>query len=176
MADKKFNPFWYDIFSRHKKESVHPVYFLRKIRIFSSLTNKELKKVFFILHKREYSKGESLFKKGHPGAAMYIIMDGEVSIHIESEKGQEIELASLHSGTFTGELALLDDSPRSASATAKEKTEAYAFFRSDLNRLIDTEPEISSKILKELSIIIGVRLKATNEQLLKLQNKMEETQ
>lgn len=175
MAERKFNPFWYDIFKRTRKEDSHPIYFLKKIRLFSSLTNKEIKKVFLILHKREYGLGECLFEKEHPGAAMYIIAEGEVAIHIESDSGKKIELAVLHSGTFTGELALLDDSPRSASATAKAQTKAYAFFRSDLNRLIDAEPEIGSKILKELATIIGVRLKATNDQLLKAQNKMEET-
>lgn len=174
MTDRKFNPFWNDIFTKNRKDDKHPVYFLKKIPLFSSCSNKELKKVFLILHKREYATGECLFKKGHPGAAMYIISDGEVSIHIESDSGKEIELAKLESGTFTGELALLDDSPRSASATAKSQTKAYAFFRSDLDRLIDAEPEIGSKILKELATIIGTRLKATNDQLLQAQNKMEE--
>lgn len=174
MAERKFNPFWYDFFSKSKKQDNHPLRILKKIPLFSSLSKKELKKVLLILHRREYSQGECLFEKGHPGAAMYIIADGEVSIHIQSDSGKEIELAKLQDGTFTGELALLDDSPRSASATAKTPTKAYAFFRSDLNRLIESEPDIGSQILKELATIIGARLKATNEQLLKTQNKMEE--
>ena len=75
-------------------------------------------------------------------------------------------LAIIRPEDFLGELALLDDTPRSASARAAEKTEALAFFREDLNELVETQPAIAVKIMKDLAVIIGQRLKAANEQLM----------
>ena len=68
--------------------------------------------------------------------------------------------------TFFGELALLDDSPRSASAIASKTTETFAFFRTDLDRLLTAFPQIGLKVYRSLAMIIGSRLRDTNEQLL----------
>ena len=160
------NPFWGNIF----EEVLDPALvktedFLVQIPLFSQLTKRELKKIAVIVHRRHYQKDELMFEMGHPGAAMFIIKTGSIKIVITAENGGEIELAELHSGAFLGELALLDDSPRSASARVSEESIAYAFFRSDLNKLIESDPVIGSKILKELALIIGQRLKATNKQL-----------
>ncbi|MDX2470226.1 MAG: cyclic nucleotide-binding domain-containing protein [SAR324 cluster bacterium] len=160
------NPFWGNIF----EEVLDPALvktedFLVQIPLFTQLTKRELKKIAVIVHRRHYQKDELMFEMNHPGAAMFIIKTGSIKIVIPSEGGGEIELAELKSGAFLGELALLDDSPRSASARVSEESIAYAFFRSDLNKLIDSDPVIGSKILKELAVITGQRLKATNKQL-----------
>ena len=133
--------------------------------MFSELSRNELRKLAAIIHERRYSQGEALFAMGTPGAAMFIVRAGLVNIVIPKDDGNDLTLAALGPGSFLGELALLDDSPRSASAIAAEDTMAMAFFRSDLNRLIETDAQIGSKILKSLALIIGKRLKATNEQL-----------
>jgi CRP-like cAMP-binding protein len=164
--EKPVNSFWGYIFGRDKKNAeTDKIEILRKIPLFEKLSRRELSNAADIIYDRKYRPGEYIFEKGQPGAAMFIIKRGAVQIVASDKKGKEIVLATLKKGTFLGELALLDDSPRSASARAKEPTEALAFFRSDLNKLLDTDPDIASKILKELALIIGQRLKATNEQL-----------
>ncbi len=166
------NPFWGNIFEHEKDPSqIKTEKFLLQIPLFSQLTKKEARKVSQIVHERHYQAGEVMFQMGHPGAAMFIIKKGAIQIVIPNAQGDgsDLELATLKSGSFLGELALLDDSPRSASAIVAESTIAYAFFRSDLNRLIESDPAIGSKILKELAMIIGQRLKHTNEQLLSKQ-------
>ena len=160
------NPFWGNIFEEVQDPAlVKTEDFLVQIPLFSKLTKRELKKVAVIVHRRHYHKNEMMFEMSHPGAAMFIIKTGTVNIVIPTEDGGVINLAELKSGAFLGELALLDDSPRSASAVVTEDSISYAFFRSDLNKLIDSDPVIGSKILKELALIIGQRLKATNKQL-----------
>ncbi|MFG1490351.1 cyclic nucleotide-binding domain-containing protein, partial [Oceanospirillum sp. HFRX-1_2] len=124
-----------------------------------------LKRIARIAHLRSYAQGERLFQMGHPGAAMFVIKSGKVDIVIPQEGSADLLLATLGTGTFMGELALLDDSPRSASAVAAEDAQAIAFFRSDFNKLIEKEAVIGSKVLKELAQIIGQRLKVTNQQL-----------
>ncbi|MDZ4677375.1 MAG: cyclic nucleotide-binding domain-containing protein, partial [Oligoflexia bacterium] len=94
--------------------------------------------------------------------ALFIIMRGEVVVETSSDRAASQKLATIKAGDFLGELALLDDTPRSASARATTPTQAFALFRSDLNRLANLEPEIACEIFKTLACIIGERLKATN--------------
>lgn len=160
------NNFWDYIFKKEAdEEDLQVIDVLRKIPLFEDLTKRELKKVAKIMHERTYNEDEYLFQKGNPGAAMFIIRKGSIKIVTPDGHGGEIDLATLKSGAFLGELALLDNSPRSASAKASDPTSALAFFRSDLNKLINTAPAIGSKIMRKLALIIGQRLKATNDQL-----------
>ena len=98
---------------------------------------------------------------------MFIIKSGSIAIERKTETGDTLLLATLTSGDFVGDLALLNDSPRSASAKCLMNTKVIVFFRQDLFNLIEREPILGSKILKELAIMIGERLKDTNEALLK---------
>ena len=163
--EKKTNAFWGNIFSRFKlQEKITNIEFLKLCPLFSHLTDRELKKVSGLIYERKYQTGEFLFEIEQPGAAMFIIKNGLVKIVVPGESGEK-EIAVIEPGDFVGELALLDDTPRSASARAVEKTEALAFFREDLNEMLDTYPVIASKIMRDLAIIIGYRLKVSNEQL-----------
>jgi CRP/FNR family transcriptional regulator, cyclic AMP receptor protein len=162
----KINALWGNIFSKGcapGKSTTMDV--LLRCRLFRKLSRRELKKVAHIIYDRMYTAGEYLFEKDQPGAAMFIIKRGLIRIVVPTQSGKEVELATLDQDDFVGELALLDDAPRSASAKAVEPTEAIAFYREDLNNLLETNPETASKIFKELAIIIGQRLKSTNAQL-----------
>lgn len=161
------NPFWGNIFkSFNSSEELELYHILKDIPLFKDLSKRELQKVSNILHERTYQINEYIFQMHQPGAAMFIIKSGKVKIIFESEKEEEpIELATLVEGDFLGELALLDNSPRSASAKAMQKTDLLAIFRADLEKLLMTEPVIGAKIVRQLAVVIGLRLKATNEQL-----------
>ncbi|OHD65485.1 MAG: hypothetical protein A2176_13120 [Spirochaetes bacterium RBG_13_51_14] len=154
------------MFSKHKsRRRITNVEVLKLCPLFQHLTVRELGKISGLIYERRYQAGEYLFEKDQPGTAMFIIKSGLIKIVVPGRDGEETELATLEPEDFVGELALLDDSPRSASAKAAEKTEALAFFREDLGELLETYPVIASKILRDLSIIIGQRLKTSNEQL-----------
>jgi CRP/FNR family cyclic AMP-dependent transcriptional regulator len=169
MADTKFlniHALWGYIFNKNEDDlKTDKISILQEIPVFKQLSRRELSRVADIIHERNYEVGEYMFHKDQPGAAMFIIKTGLVEIVMPDKEGKELTLAVLKKKTFVGELALLDDSPRSAGAKAVEPTEALAFFRTDLNKLLDSDPTIASKILKELALIIGKRLKLTNDQL-----------
>jgi CRP-like cAMP-binding protein len=170
MTDKKkndrINAFWGNIFTKvQSKSNITNIEVLQLCPIFQNLTNRELKKVSGLIYERRYQAGEYLFEKDQPGTAMFIIKSGLVNIVVPGRDGEETVLAALNPEEFLGELALLDDTPRSASAKAVEKTETLAFFREDLNELQATYPVIASQIFKDLAVMIGRRLKAANEQL-----------
>ena len=128
--------------------------------IFAGLNDLELKKIEIITHEREYVAGEAVFHENEPGAGLYIIRRGSIKLTKKSAAG-ETEVAVLKDGEFFGELALLDESPRSATATAGEKTLILGFFRPDFLNLLSTEPKLGAKVLLKLSQILAKRLRTT---------------
>ena len=156
-------PMWANISKKKKKQKDTIMSILQKTPIFSTLNKKELKKVSLIVYERNYSAEEFLFKEGNPGSGMFIIQEGKICVEKTSETGGTICLANLDAGDFVGELSLLDDSARSASARCLVITRVLAFFRQDLFDLIEREPLVGTKILKELALMIGDRLKETNK-------------
>lgn len=160
------SPLWGNIFrSLINKKDQSKIDVLSGIPIFKDLNKRELRVVTDFLYDRSYEKGEDIFLTDQPGAAMFIIKSGKVQIVVESEVDTATELAVLREGDFFGEIALLDNSPRSATARALANTELLAIFRADLDKLILNEPFIAARVMKQLAIVIGIRLKETNKQL-----------
>lgn len=171
MKPKAKSLYWINPFAKRPvTEKQQRLAFLKKFSFFRQLSNREIEKVSNILYERHYQKGEYVFEINQPGAALFLIQSGEVNIEIPFENGHAGHLATLKAGDFLGELALLDDSPRSASARATAPTLALALFRSDLNHLLKVEPEVTAQIFRSLASVVGERLKATNEILSELQN------
>lgn len=149
--------------NRQKRDTLA---FLGTVPLFDSLSKRELATIHNIAHHRIYQENEFIFRKGQPGAAMFIVKSGVADIVDHGEDNQTKIITTLKDNSFFGELALLDDSPRSASAVATKTTETFAFFRTDLERLLNSSPQIGLKVYRSLAMIIGDRLKETNEQLL----------
>jgi CRP-like cAMP-binding protein len=137
--------------------------FLKKIPIFNGLSHWQRKKVGELLYLRDYEAGEHLFELDQPGAAVFLIYSGKVSVEVDGDDGSRVVLAELEAGSFIGELALLDQSPRSASARAIQPTQAFALLRSDLETLVERDPALSALIYRALATVVGDRLKTTNE-------------
>ncbi|TAN37507.1 MAG: cyclic nucleotide-binding domain-containing protein [Nitrospirae bacterium] len=156
---------WTNIFKPRQTEEDTILAVLMRIPIFEGLDSKELRQIENILHQREYAKQETIFFQGEPGLGMYIIIQGDVDIISEPEKHQ---LAELHEGDFFGELSLLDESPRTASAVAKDPSRLLCLFQSDLNDLITRNPGLGVKILVQLARTIGARLRKTNDHVTEL--------
>lgn len=158
----KENSLWGNIFKSRTKEDAAVLNILRKIPVFDDLNRRELAAIERILHRREYSPDEIIFREGDPGAGMYIIETGRVDIVREPDKHI---LAELNDGEFFGELALLDDSPRTATALVKMPCKMLCFLQPDMLDLIERNPRLGTKILLLLARTIGDRLKKSNEQI-----------
>jgi CRP-like cAMP-binding protein len=110
------------------------------------------------MHERRYLPQEIVFDEGEEGQALYLVMSGHVRIsrtHL-GESQLEIELAP---GSFFGDMALLDSSPRSAQARAIDECELAVFFRDDFLNLMETDTVIGYKISLALARHIGKRLR-----------------
>ena len=146
-----------------KENDVNPIIkVLENVPIFEYLTEKELSEVVRLTHERTYKKDENVFKKLAPAEGMYVILDGGVLI---TDSDSETIFATLESGDFFGELALLDEEPRSASAISTMPSRLIGFFRTDLLTLMKRSPELGNKILLNLSRVLGERLRRTNQEL-----------
>ena len=155
------NSSWENIFRRRTKiDAIDKI--LMQIPIFQDLNNRELNVIKRILHQREYGKQEGIFNQGDVGLGMYIVVSGKVEI--TCDPGSHL-LAELNEGDFFGELALLDDAPRSASAKTKSPGTILCFFKPELLDIIKRYPSTGCKILFRLAWTIGERLKHTNEQI-----------
>jgi len=172
MSELAQSNLWKNFFRAHEKEDNSLESLLSKVPIFSQLTRRELRSVASIIHRREYSVNECIFSQGDPGLGMYVIEKGEVEI-IYCDDGTEKSLAILKVGDFFGELSLLDESSRSASAIAREHSKIIGFFKPDLIDLLERSPKAGTKILFKLGEVIGARLRITNEQLGKLSADLE---
>lgn len=148
---------------------------LRALSLFINLTPGELKIVDGLLHERDFVRDEVIFDEGDEGQAIYIIIDGHVLIRRQGrpEEGGAVKarrlgdsadgrIAELGPGTFFGDLALLDNSPRGAQARAASNCTLAVFFRTDFMRLLETHALIASKISLQLARHIGQRLREAN--------------
>lgn len=131
---------------------------LRNLSLFVNLTQSELQIVDGLVHERAYHAGEVIFDEGEEGQAIYIVAVGEVLICRQGQ-GNAGRVAQLGPGTFFGELALLDNSPRSAQARAATACQLIVFFRDDFVGLLDTHARIASKISRELARHLGARMR-----------------
>lgn len=130
---------------------------LRALSIFSQLLPAELRIVDGLMHERSYQADEVIFDEGEEGQAIYIVLEGEVLICRQGQADSPI--ARLGPGTFFGDIALLDDSPRSAQARAAAATRLAVFFREDFGALMETHARVASKIALQLAREMANRLR-----------------
>jgi CRP-like cAMP-binding protein len=144
----------------HKRDVMQT---LHAVPLFAELSRWQLRKVARLLHERSYEAREVVFREGDPGAGMYVVTRGEVSIVMRLPDGTEREITRLGKGQFFGEMALLESAPRSASAVATEQTELLGFFQPDLEALVERDSRLGSQLLWQLARMMASRLRATNE-------------
>jgi CRP-like cAMP-binding protein len=124
---------------------------LAKLGLFADLTEVELVKLAALMRPRRYARDEVIYLRGDPGTAFYIIVSGKVKIALTSPDGKELILRRLGPSDFHGELALLDDEPRSADAVATEASLLLVLQRNTFRQFLADHPDIASKLLTTVS-------------------------
>ncbi|MEK7388892.1 MAG: cyclic nucleotide-binding domain-containing protein [Elusimicrobiota bacterium] len=136
--------------------------FLRSLDIFKDLRDRELGQIVSALHSRSYHEGEVIFEEGDIGRALFILKSGAVDLTRAGAQGAAAPLYSLKAGEFFGEMALLESLPRTATATATEKSQLLLLHRSKLESLLSTEPRIGVTIMSHLARLLSARLRRMN--------------
>ena len=124
---------------------------LAQVGLFGDLTTAELVGLARLMRPRPYAKDEVIYLRGDPGTAFYVIASGKVKIALTSPDGKELILRRLGPGGFHGELALLDDEPRSADAVATEVSVLLVLQRDAFRQFLAEHPDIATKLLGTVS-------------------------
>ena len=124
---------------------------LSEIELFSELNESELQEVATHAQIRNVPNDTTIFYEGDPADAVYVVVNGRVKVVTTSSDGKEFILTVLGAGQVFGEMGLLETAPRSASVITITEVELITIKRDDFDRLIETRPTISRKLMAILS-------------------------
>lgn len=123
----------------------------KKLSLFAELDDRELAAIAGVAKTRRYAKDDVIFHADESGDVFCVIREGKVKITMISPEGKEIILTMMGPGEFFGEMALLDDAPRSATVVALEPLEVVTIWRTDFLQILQDNFSITRKLLSELS-------------------------
>ena len=136
---------------------------LRSLPLFQDLTATELPQVATLFFEKAYSKNSTLFVEGMTGEILYVIKKGSVSITKKGNSGQEMVLATLKEGEFLGEMSLIDNRPRTATAKVAEESTLLVMTKKAFLSMMEKYPAIALKVLLVFLKIANERLRKANE-------------
>jgi CRP/FNR family transcriptional regulator, cyclic AMP receptor protein len=124
---------------------------LAGIELFELLDSEELDELAAVIDEKKLKEGEILFQSGDFGESMYIVDKGEVELFIKDTTGQKIVLKIAKENDIFGEISMLDNRPRSATAVALTDTELFVLDRDDLILLFQKKPDAGLNMLAAMS-------------------------
>jgi CRP-like cAMP-binding protein len=134
---------------------------LASVPIFCDLEQSDLDTLAGLATHRRYPKDGVVFFENEEGASFFMIVEGRIKVTILGDDGREIILSVLGPGDFFGEMALLDNEPRSASAIASEDSELMVLNRSDFQSVVAGSTRVMQGLIKALTS----RLRKANHQI-----------
>lgn len=140
---------------------------LKKFSLFAELSADELSALIGQSSVVKFASGARIITAGEPGYCMYVLLKGTVRVTISDPAG-EIELAALRPGDFFGEVALVDDGPRSANVTATEDCELLCITRMTLGVLAGLQPGAAIQLLAAIGRNLVARLREGNQKYMDL--------
>jgi CRP/FNR family cyclic AMP-dependent transcriptional regulator len=153
-----------------------PQELLRKIPLFSELSDDQLRKVQDLCERRRYEAGVKVISEGEEGDEMFIVVEGKVEVskaitfqapgqdHVKFEK----QLVVLREGNYFGEVALLASDTRSATVTALSDLDVWVLQGAPIQKLMAQDFELGYRLLSVMSRELCVRLGRANEDIRKL--------
>ncbi|MFH1139643.1 MAG: cyclic nucleotide-binding domain-containing protein [Pseudomonadota bacterium] len=138
---------------------------LINIPIFDGLDSTELQITAQYMNIVKAPRGEVLFREGDKGDYVCFVAEGVLDIIKTSESGKHVTLSSLNKGRSIGEMAILDNFPRSASVRARGDSTLITLSRDGFNKILDDHPRIGIKILKGLARLLSLSLRKTSSRL-----------
>lgn len=127
---------------------------LAETELFDQLDEEALTKLAERTGHRTFTAGQTIFVQDAPGDRFFIIAEGVVKLLVRSRSGDSIELIRHSRPAVLGELAVLDDRPRSASAEAVEPTVLLSLTRDELFEVLRTQPHVAEALLRRLAGVV----------------------
>ncbi len=145
---------------------LRPTDLLRKVPMFRELSDAELQQLGELCTEERFESGDDIVTIGDPGHALYIVLEGEVQV-VYPARSSEYELARLGTGECFGEMALLNEMPRSATVRALEEVHTLTLEKSAFQEQLLRTPSVAVALLSTLS----TRIRNADEQISGLSDK-----
>lgn len=142
---------------------------LRNNLFFEGVSDEDFKKLEALTQVKSFPKDSVLINEGMPGENLYLLIEGHARIVRMSKYGEEMILAIRNANDFFGEMALLDQAPRSARVITNDAVSVGVISKSAFNEIITHQPQVAINILR----IVSARLRQTNDQLSEAMDAME---
>lgn len=139
--------------------------YLINIALFDELTPNELGITADYMNFFEFEKGKTLFKEGDPGDYVCFIVEGSVEIIKSTATEKKAVIATIRKGSTLGEMSIIDNIARSASARAKVNTTLVILSKKGFNVILDKHPRIGIKILKGIARLLSLNMRLTSSHL-----------
>jgi CRP-like cAMP-binding protein len=136
---------------------------IRQVSLFKNLDDADLQKLAAIATEQSFSAGSQIFAEKSTGASFYIIRYGSVRLIKQGEK-EDKTVTFMGPGQHFGEMALIDDEPRSATVEAVENTETICIKRDDLENLLAQDSKLGFAVYIRFAKYLCLRLRATNDE------------
>ncbi len=124
---------------------------LQQVELFQGLSVDEMEALASSSSSRSFPKNTVVIHENDPADSLFIIESGKVKVYCSDKNGKEFIMNTQSEGDYFGELALLDDSSRSASVRTVEKSSFCIVFKDDFNRVLDEHPNIARKLIRNLA-------------------------
>lgn len=128
--------------------------FLREVYFFKDLSDEEIRRIEAFCKEDRFGPGELIFRENSPAERFFIILDGMVEVWKDYSAPHPDLLAVHGQGHLFGEMALIDDLPRSATVVAKTETRVLYLFRQEFDRILHENASVSMSILRSLSAMV----------------------
>jgi CRP/FNR family transcriptional regulator, cyclic AMP receptor protein len=124
--------------------------FLRRVPLFTGLTESQLEILASGTVRRNYPKGRTIVAEGEPSQSLYILLSGRAKVQRSDTEGKEVILAVLMSGEFFGEMSLIDDAPRSASVITLESCDFLAINKENFKAMLTQNSDLGMAVMRGL--------------------------
>ena len=124
---------------------------LQHVELFKGLSQEELEALRDSSLNRSFPRNTVVIHENDPADSLFIIESGKVKVYCSDKNGKEFIMNTQITGDYFGELALLDDSTRSASVRTVEKSEFCVIYKEEFNRVLDNHPKIARKLIFNLA-------------------------
>jgi CRP/FNR family cyclic AMP-dependent transcriptional regulator len=146
---------------------------LKRSDMFAGLTEEQLGRIVALATSHAHVEGDVIVEEDQKGARCYFVSSGRVDIEIRPPfAGRAAQkIATIKSGECFGELSLVDGFLRSATARAIEPVEVVAFDNAALEKLMEEDPRIGFRIMRNIASVLSARIRTTN---MKLRNALSD--
>ncbi len=125
---------------------------LQKVTLFAGLSEKEAKKLASLFKERSFHAGEAMAEEGKHGIGFFVIESGTAKVTVHDQ-----ERTTLGPGAYFGEIALIDDGPRTATVTATSDIKAHVLIAWDFRPMVKEDPELCWSLLEGVAQMLRTR-------------------